>query len=478
MPNDRVSRHAMRPGRGAKHYKQAGFASILLILFIGLALTTMIIGMVSTVGGLQDSSITLHAQTQAQIKSAIGYQALSGFFKDRTAAQIASINNGTIKQGTLPVASYVKTATDCPASTASKSYYCFDITANSGGASSIVRAIYSEQALGSSAFNGSMFAGGLQVGHTDNLQGNQSIQVGSADGLANGLVKGNGSKIYTAEEFRTATGITVTPYTGATFSTAQDLRSYANYIFLSNGTCAKNNLYSVVSGVTTNITVETTPVTCPGIAGISSSGSGSAKIWTVSASDASLPVGVFWFEGAVNVNLSPGRDLVNTIIATGNISITTSDNGNNNAYAPNHYSLEASATSDIKKARICGSVATGVPTQYCNYDLTLKNMDTELAKIANILFLSNGDITFDVKNNKDMKLYGNIVGAGGAGGTGASSGKFTGTGIINIKGNLVFTGTGTTATNGNVNVTLTESDSAGNAAPSIKIMTLSGLRYL
>lgn len=45
---------------------------------------------------------------------------------------------------------------------------------------------------------------------------------------------------------------------------------------------------------------------------------------------------------------------------------------------------------------------------------TLKALDTELAKIANILFLSNKNITFDVKSNSPMSLYGNIIGSGGA----------------------------------------------------------------
>ena len=77
-----------------------------------------------------------------------------------------------------------------------------------------------------------------------------------------------------------------------------------------------------------------------------------------------------------------------------------------------------------------------------------------------------------------MSLYGNIIGSGGAGGTGASSGKFTGNGTIDIKGNLSFTGEGLTETNGTVNVKLNRGDSSGNVTPSKKVMTLSGLRYM
>lgn len=473
---------------GGKIHKQAGFASILLILLIGLALTTLIIGMVTSVRGLQGSSLTAHAQTQAQIKSAIGYQALSGLLSTLSATQIASINNGTIKQGTTDIATYTVT-TDCPTSTPSKAYSCYDVKAISGGASSIVRAVYATKTTGVSSFSGSIFAGGLQVGHTRNLQGNQTMQVGSAGG-GNGIVKGNGNNYYSVAEFAEETGLSVQAYQGSTFLTAEEARAYANYMFYSNGTCAKNNLYNTNAlGVSTIITIETTPSTtitlgttsvgCSSISGITTSGSGSNKTWKIDADNADIPVGVLWFEGAVTVNLKATRDLVNTIIATGTINVSSENGGSSNkAYAPNYYNLESSANAFTKKLRICGSAATGIPTQYCANTGTLTSLSTELSKIANILFLSNGDITFDVKNNKPMNLYGNIIGAGGAGGTGAASGKFTGTGDIAIKGNLAFSGTGTTITNGNINVTLTNSDPAGNAAPSKKVMSLSSLRYM
>ena len=482
MCNHQVFRTMRLPVGSRQMHKQAGFVSILFILLIGLALTVLVVGMVTSVRSLQDSSLTTHAQTQAQIKSAIGYQALTGLLQSLSATQIAQIDNGVINDnGSTPaatIATYKVVTTGCPASTSGKNYFCYDITAKSGGASSVVRAIYVDMTTGGAAFNGSIFAGGLQVGHVNNLQGNQTIQVGDA-GKGNGIVSGNGNNSYTATDFLNQTGFTVQAYQPTTFLTAQELRPYANYIFYADGTCAKNNLYSIVSSIATTITVETNPpVACSSISGISPSGSGASKTWTIDASSIAIPVGVLWFEGTVNIDLKSSRDLVNTIIATGGINVDTSNGGSSNkAYAPYHYYLENGSSAGII-ARICGSSATGIPTQYCDNTAALKALNTEMSKIANILFLSNSDINFEVKNNKPMFLYGNIMGSGGAGGTGYSSGKFNGTGIIDIKGNLSFTGEGVTETNGNVKIRLNSGNSGGNVTPSKKVMTLSGLRYM
>jgi hypothetical protein len=493
MCNHQVFRTMRLPVGSRQMHKQAGFVSILFILLIGLALTVLVVGMVTSVRSLQDSSLTTHAQTQAQIKSAIGYQALTGLLKPLSATQIAQIDSGEIKDnGSTPaatIATYKVVTTGCPTSTSSQSYFCYDITAKSGGASSVVRAIYTDITTGGGAFNGSIFAGGLQVGHEKNLKGDQMIQVG---GRGNGEVSGNGSNFFTSDQFfenskyddKTG-GIRTGVYTPTTFLTAEELRSYANYIFYADGKCAKNNLYSVVSSIATTITAETDPpVACSDISGITTSGSGTDKAWVIDASKSTIPVGVLWFEGVVTINLSKDRDLVNTIIATKDIIVSTDTSGAkgsiSNAYAPYHYNSESSKDTSTKKDRICGSNSTGIPTQYCNTTTgELKALDTEKAKIANILFLTNGSITFGAKKDYPMNLYGNMLGIRGSGGTGAASGKFTGNGDINIKGNLTFTGLDfETTTNGTVNIKLKSVDSGGSATPSKKVMTLSGLRYM
>lgn len=326
MCNHQVFRTMRFPVNSRQMHKQAGFASILLILLIGLALTTLLIGMVTSVRSLQDSSLTTHAQTQAQIKSAIGYQALTGLLKPLSATQIAQINNGVIKDNGSPaatIATYkvVTTTEGCPDSTGGKNYFCYDITAKSGGASSVVRAIYTEITTGGGAFDGSIFAGGLQVGHERNLQGNQTIQVGDA-GKGSGIVKGNGNNYYTVEDFLDGTGFTVKPYQPTTFLTAEELRPSSNYIFYANGKCAKNNLYGA-----SIYNTETEPVTCSSISGITVSGSGASKKWTIDAASSAIPAGVLWFEGEVDINLKSSRDLVNTIIATGDMQVITTNQG-------------------------------------------------------------------------------------------------------------------------------------------------------
>lgn len=453
---------------GGKIHKQAGFASILLILLIGLALTTLIIGMVTSVRGLQGSSLTAHAQTQAQIKSAIGYQALSGFLNNRTPTQIATINSGSIKQDTIDIASYTKTTIDCPINSTNTSYFCFDIKANSGGASSIIRAVYSSvTTITTGSLTGSVFAGGLQVGGSAALTGNQTLQV------KNGVVTNNsGANINST---LSQNGINITTYVPSKFVTPDDVRPYANYIFYQQGgasVCKKNNLYLT----NTSSTVTETNILCSSVAGISYI---NGK-WTVDVSNSALPTGVLWFNEAVAVNLDNNRSLVNSIISNDNIEtvIPNGRGGDYNAYAPNFYWV---TNASDKLERVCSTTLVTRASQYCNFDGTIKNMDSSPANIANILFLSGGEITLDSGNKKNGNFFGNIIASKGAGGTGSASGKFTGTGNINIKGNIVITGTtDTTQMNGNISINLGNGNNSGNGVPSPSIITntLKSISYL
>lgn len=459
----------------AKLNQQQGVSTLLFTVLVGVSLTALSVGYISSLKTVQNSATTVHAQTQAQMQAMIGHQALNKYLSTQSIDTIKKIKSGTIKNNEFESIEFSMTSPG-------EDQYIFDVVGKSGGASSIVRAIFASKTTGGGAFNGSIFGGGLQIGHTSNLQGNQTIQVGAAPKGQSGVVKGNGENTFYDDQaqFTLDTGITVLEYQPTTFLTAQELRPSANYIFYANGTCAKNNLYG------DNIYNDETPlVACNSISGIEASGSGDSKKWTIDAASSTIPVGVLWFEGQVDINLKSSRKLVNTIIATGDMKvITTNGGGAGKAYAPYHYYLEESTSTDFAIVRICGSSAIGIPTQYCNNTGTLKALDTEKAKIANILFLSNKNITFDVKSNSPMNLYGNIMGSGGAGGTGFSSGKFTGNGTIDIKGNLSFTGEGLTTedgltvTNGTVNVKLNSGDSSGNVTPSKKVMTLSGLRYM
>ncbi|WP_425916370.1 hypothetical protein [Acinetobacter sp. TSRC1-2] len=472
-------------------HKQAGFVSILFILLIGLALTVLVVGMVTSVRSLQDSSLTTHAQTQAQIKSAIGYQALTGLLKPLSATQIAQIDSGEIKDnGSTPaatIATYKVVTTGCPTSTSSQSYFCYDITAKSGGASSVVRAIYTDITTGGGAFNGSMFAGGLRKDGSATLGGDQTIAVKNDK-----VVDNNNNAIAIADLGGLSLG-TFDP--NVTFLKAEDVRDHANYIFYKNNTCARNNLANVSyveGGVTKykDITSQES-VTC---SDISSGISGNTGNWSISGNQ-TLPVGVLWFEGNVDITLSNTKNFVNTLIATGNIQTYISNanteikvQGTPNdyfSYAPNHYYLLNPNSNKLQ--RVCGLSTLSPPvslvprpTQYCNADGTLKDMNTSPANIANILFLSNGHLGLDsIPGGKSkVNYYGNMLSGSLAGGTGNASGDFRGSGIVNVYGNLVVTSAVQTSLLGNLNLQLKSGQNGGNTVPSKKVMILSGLRYM
>ena len=62
-------------------HKQAGISSLLFIVLVGLSLTVLTVGYMSSMRNLQSSATTAHAQTQAQMKAMMGYQALADFLK-------------------------------------------------------------------------------------------------------------------------------------------------------------------------------------------------------------------------------------------------------------------------------------------------------------------------------------------------------------------------------------------------------------
>lgn len=114
-----------------------------------------------------------------------------------------------------------------------------------------------------------------------------------------------------------------------------------------------------------------------------------------------------------------------------------------------------------------------------NKDKFLKNTNLFPANLSNILFLTDTEFAIDAENNTVLNLYGNIVGTKGAGGTGKASGKITGTGDINVKGNLVVTGDLKTEVQGNMTVTLGRSNTDGNNIPILIYSTKSKtIRYM
>ena len=183
---------------------QSGITSLLFILLVGMTLTVATIGYMASMKTMQSSAVTTHAQTQAQMQTMIGYQALSEFLKSSNMdmAKITATETGTVTSTTGQVINYKKSAS-CPTGTGN---YCFDIIGESGGAKAILRALFKvTDTVTTSTATGSIFAGGLNVFGSAEFSGivgdNVSIQVGGANA---GTITGGG----------TVRNITVTTYSG------------------------------------------------------------------------------------------------------------------------------------------------------------------------------------------------------------------------------------------------------------------------
>ncbi len=460
-------------------HHQRGVASLLFILLVGISLVIIVLGVFLSLRGLQDSAITSHAQTQSEEKTMIGVKALSSFLYSKTDTQLAAITGGAITDtnGTLTgtagtsVATYTKSAT-CPTSSTT-TQYCFDVTASSGGASSTIRSVYQRATIvGSSTLTGSVFAGGLIVGGSASLTGNNvSISVGAQTDSSGNVTVAAGNVTDTSGKVinSSLSGITVSAYTSATFITAADLKSYANYQFTTSGTtavCTKLNVYNSSGS------------TCSALStlGITHNTDGTWEITDPTL----LPVGVLWFDNAVTIDLSSTAPLVNAIISTGSITATTSKAGTYYSYAPYYY-YETNTTSLTVLERVChGTTKLDIPTQYCNSDGSFNTSAIAgfPGSLANILFLTNNTLTLDAANTKaTLDFYGNIIASYGAGGTGSASGKFTGTGNINITGNLVIAGSATTTMQGNITINLADSSATSSSViPSVTYAN--GLRFI
>ena len=105
------------------------------------------------------------------------------------------------------------------------------------------------------------------------------------------------------------------------------------------------------------------------------------------------------------------------------------------------------------------------------------------ATIANILFLSQSlELVAgkEKQHNIVVNYYGNLIANGASGGTGSPSGKFTGTGVLNIRGNVMVVGEADmTEMLGDFSMKLTNAQAAGNVVPFYKkVFSIGGIRYM
>lgn len=468
---------------------QSGITSLLFILLVGMTLTVATIGYMASMKTMQSSAVTTHAQTQAQMQTMIGYQALSEFLKSSNMdmAKITATETGTVTSTTGQVINYKKSAS-CPTGTGN---YCFDIIGESGGAKAILRALFKvTNSVSSSSATGSVFAGGLVVGGNASFKAATGQTVGIATGGANaGIVTDTAGKTVNLS----SGGINVTAFTGnIDIPSANDMRPFANWIFTKNAagnvaTCYKNNLHSGGSDITAEA-----PITCPSGVSLNSG------TWTFDSSAANL-AGIIWFDGDVILSLhKTPADYVNSVITTGSVTTNLIDNQEVfNSYATNHYLLMNVTDANIKARLLKICPADNYPTQYCQpYSLANRNLITSLAyfktnkltyikdtsthpaSLSNILFSTDTGFAMDAANKSTVNFFGNLIGSKAAGGTGMASGKITGTGDINISGNIVVTGNFITQMQGNMDVVLGNADAAGNSIPTtVKSVTPASISY-
>lgn len=469
---------------------QSGVSSLLFIVLVGLSLSILTIGYITSLKSLQSSAITTHAQTQAQMQTMIGYQALLEFLKssNMNLANVNATQTGSITSTDGKIILY-KRSTSCPTGNGN---YCFDIIGESGGSKAILRALFKiTNQVSSSTSTGSIFAGGLDIqgNATFKAAEGQTVQI-YVGGSQPGVVTGNQAD--TLDE----NNIIVNPYTGTIdMPSAADLRPFANYIFTKDATgttatCYKNNLRSGTSNILTE-----TQITCP-TNGVSLSNG----VWSFKSSSANLS-GIIWFDGDVILNLEKTpNDYINTVFATGKVSTALPQTGNvagtYNLYSVFHYlMLSTDATILNRLNKVCPS--DNYPLQYCqNYDASsrtniinmqyflnnkltfIKDLNTHPASLTSTLFMSDKGFAVDAANNTIINFYGNLIGSKGAGGTGMASGKITGTGDINIRGNIVVTGNFVTEMQGNMAVILGDASVGGNNTPvNVKTVIPSSISY-
>ena len=540
--------------------KQAGVSSLLFIILVGLSLTVLTVGYMSTMRNLQSSATTTHAQTQAQMQAMIGYHALVKYLKKESTINIDKIESGTVSGGS-EIIEFTKVS-------CGSGHYCFDIVGKSGGATAILRTnLIIVQGEGLSAHEGSVFAGGLKVQSKETLQAlteNVAISIGANknEGLESGNIYLSDGK--TVVDYQPETdGIKVNKFDGGLdLIPAIDMKKHANYIFKHTSTtisCEKQN---------TNLQNSATSITCPYYEIVNKKGEverdyaitrgklSGTDVWIVDVDKLILSKnnmsqkfdGIFWFDGDVVIRLPNSQNdsskyFRNTIITTGNLTIekdASSSSGELNVFSPYDYIVATDITAQIlmidkqlktgkdsngnnlteaqksslgaKRAELLVSQLATMkvrlsevclnserPVNLCKdftqqqvndivkYDdilavdnVFLKDTSKYPTSLFTLIGMADEGFVVHADNQTQTKLFGNLIGSKGAGNTGKASGKFAGTGKIEVIGNLIVAkDMDLTEMKGNVTIKLGQTKASGNIIP-IKnnTFTTKGIRYM
>ncbi|ENW89568.1 MULTISPECIES: hypothetical protein [Acinetobacter] len=520
--------------------KQAGVSSLLFIVLVGLSLTVLTVGYMSTMRNLQSSATTTHAQTQAQMQAMIGYHAFSKYLnqlskEDNGLRLIDQLCNGEIEESNPETQIKFERVGACN-NPVLKDQYKFDIIGKSGGASAILRANYNiTSELSKEQFKGSVFEGGLQVNKLESLIADGvTLEVGGGN-----ILQQSGTP-WSSKEISEA-GITLKAFSQRDFLNPTDVRKDANYIFYTDGNnipqCRINNVYKGGAEIKTETVIGTNGqgADC-NIGGVSYDASN--KLWIVNSNASNKIPGVLWFDGNVKVNVwksklilkytvegvtsqlvtnYPGNILVNSIVATGKIESSIVEQSSDSTikdgfdalknqfkaipnipnnikpeeivgydiFAPHHYILDAVNDTD-RASRLAKVCPAEYPLQYCQSQDALKTqsqLEDYPASIANVLYLARNLELIGGKDGGTLVLvnyYGNLLANSAAGGTGGASGKLIGTGTVRIEGNLMVVGTtDMTEMSGDFKLNLSKADDPGNFVPVYKkTFGIGGIRYM
>ncbi|MDC8773097.1 hypothetical protein [Roseateles albus] len=187
---------AFTQGHICARRRQRGISSVLFMLLSGLSLGAMVFGAIYYVRGLQSQSVTVHAQTQAQLKAWSGVEALRQHLYQLGATEAAKLSvNQVVTFSALSGIS--ATVVDV---LAADSVNCgggtrvgFNITGSSGGANSLLAATFCAKGNGGTpGATGKVPAvnikGNLQLGGDLKVQGDAQTKV-----VVDGTVNGSGS---------------------------------------------------------------------------------------------------------------------------------------------------------------------------------------------------------------------------------------------------------------------------------------------
>lgn len=433
--------------------KQAGVSSLLFIVLVGLSLTVLTVGYMSTMRNLQSSATTTHAKTQAQMQAMIGYHALTKYLKKESLTNIAKIESGTVSGGSELI-QFTKVA--CGAD-----QYCFDLVGKSGGASAILRVNYNiENNIKVIQQNGLIFAGGFEVNKLENNVLNDNIVASDIS-----IEVPNSESVFQAlKEWAQKNKITFKEYDPRKFVTPSEVKDHSNYIY----TIVNNNSSCVVRNLSDN-----SKANCSNFAFTLKD-----KTWTI---DGAPPIGIYWFDGNVKIKMKKDKAFVATIIATGVIETEVEDDkkGTYSVYSPHSYYLD----NNSRLNQICPD---NYPLQYCKGKAELKaDMSQMPAAISNILFLADRLSLAGIKRNSadkkeegEINYHGTMIAKTSDDGGSNDGQRWNSNVVVNISGNFIMTEKKIEFT-GNSKVVFHKGKDQANFIPiNQKVFATGGIRYM